>query len=200
MSSTTTSSGTSFLSSSRTLWVASAVLVIGIGVFLGVFLSRGTGQPAASDVPAVTSPPASDTNPIQNGTVSAPKVKPSPAALGVARKFLVTAVARKNLNEAYNIVGPNLKGGYSRKEWTTGGNPVIYFPARNLNKPDFTVKSSTKNDLWLEVGLVRAAGSKVSNVVKSLGFQLEVQRIRGKWLVNYFMTDYRPPSLATPPN
>lgn len=182
------------------LWIASAVLVIGIGVFLGVFLSRGTGQPAASVNPPASSPPASDTNPIQNGTVAAPKVKPSPAALDVARKFLVTAVARKNLNEAYNIVGPFLKGGYSRKEWTTGGNPVIYFPARNLSSPDFTVKSSTKNALLLEVGLVRKAGSKVSSAVKSLGFLLEVDRIHGKWLVNYFMSDYRIPTLANPGN
>jgi len=195
----TTSSPNTFLSSPRNqrllMWISGAVLVIGLGIFLGVFFSRGTAQAAPS---ATISTPASDTNPYENGNKSLPTVPASKTALQVARTFVATAVARKNLDVAYKIVGPALKAGVSRKEWLKGNNPVPYYPAKNVNKPDITVHSSTKNQLLLEVGLVSAPHSGVAKSIKSLGFQMEVDRIHGKWLVTYFLADYKTPVLPSP--
>ncbi len=201
MSSTTPSPST-FLSSPRTqrlmLWISGAVLVVGIGIFLGVFLSRGSAQPA--DISNISSPPASDTNPYQNGNAKLPHVKPSASAMQVARTFVKTAVARKNLAVAYDISGPLLRGGVSRAEWLKGNNPVPYFPAKNLNHPDITVHSSTKNELDLEIGLVRKPGSPVAKSVKSLGFQMHVQHVHGRWIVTYFLADFKIPTLPNPGN
>ena len=49
------------------------------------------------------------------------------------------------------------------------------------------MKDSTKNALLLEVGPL-ASDRKVGGT-RSLGFKMEVDRIHGKWLVNYFMPE-----------
>ena len=119
----------------------------------------------------------------------------SPAALRVARSFLETAVGRKDLASAYTLVGPWLKG-VSKAQWIKGNNPVTYFPASNLKTAPFKVKSSTKNALLLEVGpLLAGKGTKIGGL-PSLAFTMEVDRIHGKWLVNYFMPDYSLKRLA----
>lgn len=117
----------------------------------------------------------------------AAQVPASPEARRVGRLFLETAVARKNLATAYAITGPWLKG-IPRRQWLTGRNPVTYYPAPNLKTAPFRTLSSTKSSVLLEVrlkGLKAAIGPP-----KSLAFKLEVDRIGGKWLVNYFMPDY----------
>jgi hypothetical protein len=103
--------------------------------------------------------------------------------------FLETAVARKNLATAYAITGPVLKG-IPRAQWITGSNPVAYFPAANLRTAPLKVMSSTKNKLSLEVGpLIAPKGTKIGGRT-SLAFKMDVDRIGGKWLVNYFLADF----------
>ena len=48
-------------------------------------------------------------------------------------RFIQTAVARENLEEAWALVGPNLRGGLSRKRWLTGENPVVPYPIDELD-------------------------------------------------------------------
>ena len=51
----------------------------------------------------------------------------------VAIRFVQTAVARENLEEAWELVGPNLRGGLTRKEWISGDNPVVPYPIDQLD-------------------------------------------------------------------
>ncbi len=196
--SSTTSTPSTLLSSPRTqrvmLWISGAVLLIGVAIFLGVYFGGGSQDVHTNPSASVVSRGPVDKNPV--GDVAASKVPASPAARSVARLFLETAVARKNLATAYTLVGPWLKG-VSRTEWLKGNNPVTYFPAANLKTAPLVVKSSTKNALMLEVGpLLAAKGQKIGGL-PSLGFTMEVDRIGGKWLVNYFMPDYTGKRLAT---
>jgi hypothetical protein len=46
----------------------------------------------------------------------------------IARRFVETAVAREHPEEAYELVGPLLKGGLSREDWKHGDIPVVYYP------------------------------------------------------------------------
>ena len=46
-----------------------------------------------------------------------------------ASQFIKTAVARKHLDSAWNMLGPEMKAGQTRKSWDTGNNNVIPFPA-----------------------------------------------------------------------
>jgi hypothetical protein len=46
-------------------------------------------------------------------------------ALAVAAKFVDTAVARKNVDVAWNLVTPTMRAGYTRKQWHTENLPGI---------------------------------------------------------------------------
>jgi hypothetical protein len=172
------------------MWISGLVLVVGVAVFLAVFLSRGSSPAVTSDISTISSKPTDTTQ------STGPKVPAAPAALQVARTFLETAVPRKNLESAYDIVGPALKGGFSRAQWNTGNIPVTFFDALNLKTAPFVIKWSHPNELMLEVGLKGKPGS----VVKSLGFLLGVDRIGGKWLVNYFIPEAPQGHEPTPAN
>ena len=162
------------------MWISGAVLAIGIAVFLGVILSRGPSQ-STNDVAKVRSSKPSSSKPVAN-----PKATPAPAALQVARRFLETAVQRKNLDAAYKIVGPDLKGGMSLAQWRKGNIAVAFYPARNAKTTSLIVKESHKNDLFLQVVLNPRKGSSV----RTLAFTLGVHRAAGKkWLVNYWVPD-----------
>lgn len=191
--SSTTSSSSGFLSTPRSqrwlMWISGAVLAIGVAVFLGVVLSRGSGKQAAvTNFSTIASKPPKTTKP----ATSNPKVKPSADALKAVHTFLETAVVRKNLAAAYPIVGPDLKGGMSLATWRKGSIPVPFYPAANAKLADLKVQSSHKNELSLKTALYPQKGSGV----KPLLFDIDVDRIGGKWLVNYISAEYNHPVKA----
>jgi hypothetical protein len=51
------------------------------------------------------------------------------SAYEVAIQFINTAVRRRHVELAYDIVTPNLRSGMTRKSWQTGAIPVMPFPA-----------------------------------------------------------------------
>jgi hypothetical protein len=122
--SSTTSSLAGFFSTPRRqrwlMWISGAVLVIGVAVFLGVYLSRGTGKSVSPNISTLSSGPSS-----KSSAAASPKVPASADALKVARTFIETAVLRKNLDIAYRIVGPDLKGGMSLARWRKGSIAVV---------------------------------------------------------------------------
>jgi hypothetical protein len=177
----------------RLLWISGAVLVIGVAVFLGVFFSRGTSRPANVNLSTVSSAPPSATTPATKN----PKVSPSAAAFKVARTFLETAVQRKNLDASYGLVGPDLKGGMSLAQWRKGNIAVVPYPAGNAKTAKFVVTSSHKDRLMLQVVLTPRRGSHV----RPLAFFLGLDRASGKrerWVVNYWLPNYRIPIKANP--
>jgi hypothetical protein len=187
MSSTTSPTG--FLSSprmqQRLLWISAAVFVVGVAVFLGVYFTRSAGPSSNVNISTVSSQGPSSTKTAANNS----RVPASAGALKVARTFLETAVLRKNLDTAYGIVGPDLKGGMSRAEWRKGNIPVQFVPAINAKTAKLTVLTSHKDELMLVAGpLVARKGSGI----RPLAFYLNVDRLGGKWLVNYFLPDYHP--------
>jgi hypothetical protein len=193
--SSTTSSSSGFFSSPRMQqwlpWISGAVLLLGVVVFLGVYLSRGSSGPAGADISTISSAPSSSTKSAGKN----PAVASSPAALKVARTFLETAVLRQNLDASYGLVAPDLKGGMSRAQWRKGNIAVTYYPAANAKTAKLVVKSSHRNQLMLQVVLNPRKGSGV----RPLSFTLGLDRVGGKrWLVNYWLPDYRIPIHANP--
>jgi hypothetical protein len=85
-------------------------------------------------------------------------------------RFVRTAVARKHLSEAYDIVGPELRGGMSRAEWTKGDNPVV--PFASVGIVNWKLAYSYRNDVGLDLALLAPRGSDV--VGKS--FRIELRR------------------------
>src|SRR6266849_3240271 len=98
-------------------WVVGVVLVGG-AIAAGIIWSN-TGKSTATPL---TNKPALDVSKVPA------TVKLKPGAQTVARRFIETAVARKNLPEAYNLVTQQLKQGQSLKSWNTGVIAVIPYP------------------------------------------------------------------------
>ena len=176
-----------FLSSPRAqrrfLWISGGVFAVGLIVFLSVYVFRGSSGYHA---------PLSK-QPAQHAQKMI-KAKPDPAAYKVARTFMETAVQRKNLSAAYPLVGPDLKGGLTLKQWDKGNIPVVQYPAGNLKTAGFQVINSYKTQMLLIVDLVAKRGTDVR---PHLPFWIGLIRAhndpKGRWLVNYWLPYWSPP-------
>jgi hypothetical protein len=164
--------------------VSAATLIIGAGAFLAVVVFRGTPN-AFTDT--ISSKPAQLYHP--DKTVHLSKQETS-----LAREFIKSAVERQNLNAAYTIVHPDLKGTLTRKQWNTGNIPVVYYPARNADTAAFVVDYSFKTSALLEVDLVAKRGKDMRpHLLFYLGLKRAGGKPTGRWLVNYWQPHWRPP-------
>jgi hypothetical protein len=96
--------------------------------------------------------------------------------------FLKTAVARKHLDSAWDLLGPEMKAGQTRKSWDTGNNDVIPFPAVGI--ATWNVLYAYQNDVAIDIGVV---GSKKSDWAGKT-FTIELKRYTNtnhprSWLV-----------------
>src|SRR3954454_17694613 len=90
--------------------------------------------------------------------------------LATSTKFVRTAVVHRHLREAYDLIGPDLRGGMTRAEWAKGDNPVVPFPAVGI--ATWAVAYSYPNDAGLDIALVAKPGS--DTIGKT--FRIELQR------------------------
>jgi hypothetical protein len=108
----------------------------------------------------------------------------SDEARHVAVRFVQTAVARKNLDEAWELVGPKLRGGLSRSEWLTGNNPVVPYPINELEVAPYKIDESYTKSALLEVALLPRKGSEVRAQI----FFLELIKVgtgtKAHWVVD----------------
>jgi hypothetical protein len=127
-------------------WLAALLLLAGVIAAVVRFApSRNPPKQAGNSVsPAIAPKPTPK-----------PKTVPlSKDAVSVARKFVTTAVARKDLPGAWKIVSPNVKGGLTYKEWLTGNIPVVPFPVDARTVARFKIDWSYPRETGLEVVLV----------------------------------------------
>jgi hypothetical protein len=169
----------------RLIIFSAAVLVIGFIAFLSAFLLKGTSgiHSPLSTLPAQTHPKS----------IKAP---PSKEALRVAREFIETAPLRKNLDRAYEITGPALRGNMTRAEFEKGNIPVIDYPARNTKTAAFIVDWSYQNQIMLEVDLVAKKGSGANirpHLPYFLGLERKGDKPNGAWQVNTWISAWHPP-------
>jgi hypothetical protein len=112
------------------------------------------------------------------------------------RQFIISAVARHGVLRSWDVSGPDLRQGYTRKQWTASGIPVVPYPAANrgLGQWDY-VEYSFKNDVGLEVFLFPQPGSGYSAMTADAEV---VKGQDGKWRVNYWMPKkfHGPPAVA----
>jgi hypothetical protein len=68
--------------------------------------------------------------------------------VGVAKRFVATAVTRDDPGEAFELAGPSLRTGTTRAGWETGEIPVVPFP---VDSARWRVEYSTEGEVGLEV-------------------------------------------------
>jgi hypothetical protein len=97
----------------------------------------------------------------------------------VTSRFVHTAVVRRHLDSAWNMLGPEMKAGQTRKSWDTGFNNVVPFKADGIGL--FSILYAYKDDVAIDTGLVSGKGKGWS----AKTFTIELKRYPGqhRWLV-----------------
>jgi hypothetical protein len=126
--------------------------------------------------------PASGTAPPQVASLPEATVLSKADALALvqaSRTFVTAAVARRHLDVAYDMVGPELRSGLTRAEWTHGANPVVPFPAIGIADVGFAY--SYPNDVALDLALVAKPGS--DTIGKTFRIEFRRPRTAAPWRV-----------------
>lgn len=153
---------------------AGAVLVFVAGVVAVLVVYVGNTSNKIEVSPLSTEPAVVSTTP--------KSVSLDPAAKVVAGKFILTAVARQNLAEAYDLTHPDLRQGLTRKQWLKGNIPVQYYPASAIDTATFKIDESHENQAMLEVALIPKQGKTVKPQI----FYVGLKKTNGKWQVYYW--------------
>jgi hypothetical protein len=141
-------------------WVAGLVLVAGVASYTATRLVRSTPRPVAGPTTVAASVPL------------------DPAARAVAREFVATAVARRDLGRAWQLAAPALRGHLTLAEWRTGNIPVQPYPVADATV-GLTVKDSYPDSALLQLSFLPRAGSGAQPGEYALG----LTRIAGHWRV-----------------
>lgn len=107
--------------------------------------------------------------PVKDVSGTSKSVKLPDEAKRVARQFILTAVARKNLDVAWTISGPHIRQGMPYKEWLTGNIPVVPYPGEAIDVAPMKVDYSYANEALLEVALLPKKGYKIKPQIFFLG-------------------------------
>jgi hypothetical protein len=102
----------------------------------------------------------------------------------VAGKFILTAVQRQNLDQAWPLVGPGIRQDLTYKQWLTGNIPVVPF-LKKIKLAPMKVDISQKNYALLEVVLLPFKG-------RGEIYDIELIKRQGKWLVNSWVPRTHP--------
>jgi len=114
----------------------------------------------------------------------------------VLASFIRDAVARGNPGKAWDVAGPDLREGFTQRQWEKGDMPVVPYPAADRGLGDWSyVKYSYTNSVGLEVFLFPRPGSGESAITADTEVVKDKQ---GKWYVNYWMEErsHGPPALS----
>ena len=98
----------------------------------------------------------------------------------VTSRFVMTAVRRKHLAEAWNMLGPDMRAGQTSRSWSTGFNNVVPFKADGIGL--FNILYAYQNDVAIDTGLVSGRGNGWS----AKTFTIELKRYPShphQWLV-----------------
>src|SRR3954454_23846989 len=99
--------------------------------------------------------------------------------LATSSQFVHTAVARRRLDAAWELLGPEMRAGQTRSSWNTGTNNVVPFPVSNIIA--WHVAYSYDDDVAFDLALRSKGGDLVGKT-----FTIELKRYpqRGnRWLV-----------------
>ena len=160
-------------------WV---VGVVAVGAFLG-FLGFHYSNTGHSTATPLLNKPADDRSAVPA------TVKLTPGATTVARRFIETAVARKNLPAAYTLVTEEIRQGQTLAEWKTGNIAVVPYPVDAVKYAPMKIDFSYPKEALIEVALLPKANAKI----KSQLFQMDLVKRGDKWLVNGWSPKSSPP-------
>jgi hypothetical protein len=160
-------------------WIVGVVVIGALLGFVGFHYSN-TGHSTATPL---LNKPADDRSAVPA------TVKLTPGATDVARRFIQTAVARKNLPAAYKLVTEEIRQGQSLAEWKTGNIAVVPYPVDDVKYAPMKIDFSYPKEALIEVALLPKLHAKI----KSQLFAMDLVKRGDKWLVNSWSPKSSPP-------
>jgi hypothetical protein len=104
--------------------------------------------------------------------------------LTLAQSFILTAVARKNVEDSWELVCPEMKQGYTRASWAKGDIPVVPFP---VSFGKWHLNYSFKEEIDLQVALYAKPKKNLNPIVFDLTVQPCGKGSSKRWLVASFI-------------
>lgn len=161
-----------------------AAVIAGLVVYNAIYGSNGA--PNAKQGWGVTYPTAK--NP--------PTVKLDASVKALVRRFIATAVARKNLDIAYAMSGPEIRQGLTRTEFAKGNIAVVPFTINDKTKITLKVIKSYATSAQLQAFIVTPGSSDNKNSPHT--FYADLIKQNGHWYVNAWVPRWTPPIPTQP--
>jgi hypothetical protein len=158
----------------RLAWLTGLALVVA-AVVAAIVIWPNTapnGQRDASNVPAHI---AKEPKAVR---LKAPDKKD---ALKVVSRFIYTAVARKNIERSWELAAPELRQGFTRKQWNSGTMPVVPFPAQSAR---WRLEYSDERGVGFSVALYPTPQSQQRAQVFLVGLHTLGAGKRRHWVVD----------------
>jgi hypothetical protein len=103
------------------------------------------------------------------------------AVIATAARFVETAVRREHAEQAYDLVGPSLRGDTSRAEWRGGDIPVVPYPVEDARwKFDY----SYADEIGLQVAVFPEPGATLRPMVFNMSLRAVGNGAKRRWLVD----------------
>ncbi|HEY7018807.1 MAG TPA: hypothetical protein VH297_10110 [Gaiellaceae bacterium] len=110
------------------------------------------------------------------------------------RTFLRSAVARKDQADSWAVVTPNMRQGYTRKQWSTSDAlPIVPYPIDSIDRVSYALDYATNQEIMLDVGVAAKPELKLRAVTFMLALAPVGDGANKRWLVDYWMPRWSPP-------
>jgi hypothetical protein len=157
-------------------WFAGLVLVAGAVAFAIAYFGDSAEQ--TNIAPTGAAAPASR---------PAPTVPLDPKARLAAGKFVTSNVTRQNLALGWTLAHPELKTGYTKKQWLTGNIPVQFYPPEAIDGASFKIEESHPRLVVLDLLIFPKKGSGVNPQAFYVGLKAVGKGEQKRWLVFTFV-------------
>jgi hypothetical protein len=101
--------------------------------------------------------------------------------IATAARFVDTAVKRDHAEQAYELVGPNLRNGTTLAHWREGDIPVVPYP---VDAARWTFDYSYRNEIGLLVAVFPEAGETLRPMVFNMSLRAVGTGAKRHWLVD----------------
>jgi len=175
------------------------VIVLAAGALaLVVKLAGGSSGTTPADTtltPSRAKPPPSS-KPLSNGEGVRIRTfsQLDPKVRSTIRTFLGAAVARHGQGRSWDVVTPDLRAGYTRRQWSTADAlPIVPFPIDSLDNVSYYLDYATNQEIMLDVGVAAKPEMKLRSVTFMLALAPVGSGAHKRWLVDYWMPRWTPP-------
>jgi len=101
--------------------------------------------------------------------------------IATAARFVETAVKRDHAEQAYELVGPNLRNGTTLAHWRDGDIPVVPYP---VDAARWQFDYSYVDEIGLQVAVFPAAGETVRPMIFNMSLRAVGEGAKRRWLVD----------------